>query len=52
LGLCMVAFKVRVNAYFLSPFILNAMEGFEDCMLRAQSICQNLGVFAVLALKQ
>jgi hypothetical protein len=38
LGLCMVIVKVRVYAYFLSPFILNAMEGFEDCMLlRAQS---------------
>jgi len=34
----MVAIKVRVYAYFLSPFILNAMGGFEDCMLlRAQS---------------
>jgi len=43
-----VAIKVRVYAYFLSPFILNAMGGFEDCMLlRAQRICQNLGVFAI-----
>jgi len=42
-------YKVRVYAYFLSPFILNAMGGFEDCMLlRAQSICQNLGFFAII----
>jgi len=52
MGLCMVAFKVRIMLTFCHPSS-SMLWGFEDCMLlRAQSLCQNLGVFAVLTLKQ